>query len=526
MPTNTGDLMEKVYDLFSGIYAATAGDGAFLAFEKLGVPITPGMFKLQPTDTTFSSALAVERLSEIGNAVLEIEGDAVRRSNRTVPAITELMLTQSMPSSSDANAMASLGKAKTTASQAFDVTLGSMDGMFRFHPIYASPVNWYDPTVSDNWTAHTMGKQEGPPPTVAPPPPQRRIRLDRPTWRVVPKDIQPDLSQPNSRTNPIYAALATSEQGAPVRNSTADAAQSSVRRQMFTVGRPAPTIAPQQRKSFPSGFLGKLAMAAGSAIASQPDSTSAASILKNAGIKMIAEATTHVDANTTSRPVSTENIDMSFEHCVVTLHRPWWPEVFLMLKHWFVPGYECAEFSDGSGSEDSGLLPVLTSGFVAIRNLRISSKWSSDDLQAVQGSASFGPFSLVGRTYDAGTGTLTAPGIQIIGWFCEALPILPPDSDPAMAPPEVTSSGPSQDQSPPSAPGPTSPSAGNPSSSPSSGPTSPQASEGSASSSSSSASSTPADPSSSPPVETPSSPPVDNSSGPPADAGTASESTK
>ena len=482
MPTDTGDLMEKVYDLFSSVYAARAGDGAFLAFEKLGVPITQGMFKLQPTDTTFSAALAVERLSEIGNAVLEVDGDSVRRSNRTVPAMTELMLTQSMPVTSDANAMASLGKAKNTASQAFDVTLGSMDGMFRFHPIYASPVDWYDPTAIDNWTAHTVGKQEGPPQTATPHPPPRAVSLDRPTWRVVPSNIQPTLSQPVSRTNPIYAALATSEQVAPIRRSPADAAKFNVRPQLFAMRRPAPSIA-----ALSSSFLQRVATAVSSG-----EATPVASVMKTAGLSVMAEATAELQANTTSRPVSTNSIDMSFEHCVVTLNRPWWPEVFLMLKHWFVPGYACAEFSDGFGSEDSGLLPVLASGFVAVRNLKISTKWSNDDVAAMQGSASFGPFSLVGRTYDAGTGTLTCPGIQIIGWFCEALPILPPAADPAMAPPEDTSSA--------------APHAG--SSSPPSGTTSSPASGAS--------SSPPSDTTSSPPADAPS----DASSSLSADVGT------
>jgi hypothetical protein len=133
-------------------------------------------------------------------------------------------------------------------------------------------------------------------------------------------------------------------------------------------------------------------------------------------------------------------MDMSFEHCVVTLNRPWWPEVFLMIRGWFVPGYASAEFSNGKGNGDPGLLPVLASGFVAIRNLKISTKWSDDDLVAMQKSASFGRFSLVGRTYDSQTGTLSCPGIQIIGWFCEALPILPPASDPAIAAAQADSS--------------------------------------------------------------------------------------
>lgn len=496
MPTDTGDLMEKVYDLFSGIYAAEAGDGAFLAFEKLGVPITPGMFKLQSTDTQFSPALAVERLSEIGNAVLQVDGDSVRRSNRTVPAMTELMLTQSMPISPDANAMASLGRARTTAAQAFDVTLGSMDGMFRFHPVYASPTDWYDPSANDNWTGHTIGKQEGLPPPAQPaqpaPPgrPSPKFQHQQLTWRIAPKNIQPDLSEPVSRTNRLYSTLATSPQFATIQNSPTARAQFAARPQMFTKPGPAPSSAPKGG-FLASGFLQRVANAA-STIASSGQPTTAASIMKTAGPLIMAQATGQLQANTTAQPVSTNSIDMSFEHCVVTLNRPWWPEVFLMLKQWFVPGYACAEFSDGTGGEDAGLLPILASGFVAIRNLKISTKWSNDDIAAMQGAASFGPFSLVGRTYDAGTGTLTCPGIQIIGWFCEALPILPPNSDPAIDPPPQATPSTPQD-------GATSPPSGTTSSPPGDTSSSPRS-----------------DTTSSPPADAPS----DASSSPSADAGT------
>lgn len=499
MPTDTGDLMEKVYDLFSGIYAAEAGDGAFLAFEKLGVPITPGMFKLQSTDTQFSPALAVERLSEIGNAVLQVDGDSVRRSNRTVPAMTELMLTQSMPISPDANAMASLGRARTTAAQAFDVTLGSMDGMFRFHPVYASPTDWYDPSANDNWTGHTIGKQEGLPPPAQPAQPAQPAPPGRPspkfqhqqlTWRIAPKNIQPDLSEPVSRTNRLYSTLATSPQFATIQNSPTARAQFAARPQMFTKPGPAPSSAPKGG-FLASGFLQRVANAA-STIASSGQPTTAASIMKTAGPLIMAQATGQLQANTTAQPVSTNSIDMSFEHCVVTLNRPWWPEVFLMLKQWFVPGYACAEFSDGTGGEDAGLLPILASGFVAIRNLKISTKWSNDDIAAMQGAASFGPFSLVGRTYDAGTGTLTCPGIQIIGWFCEALPILPPNSDPAIDPPPQATPSTPQD-------GATSPPSGTTSSPPGDTSSSPRS-----------------DTTSSPPADAPS----DASSSPSADAGT------
>ena len=84
MPTGTANLMENIYDLLSGLYRSSTAGTAFLAFEKLGVPISTGMFKLQPTDTALSPALGVERVSEIANAVLSAEADSIVRSNRTI----------------------------------------------------------------------------------------------------------------------------------------------------------------------------------------------------------------------------------------------------------------------------------------------------------------------------------------------------------------------------------------------------------------------------------------------------------
>jgi hypothetical protein len=575
MPTDTGDLMEKVYDLFSGIYASTSGSGAFLAFEKLGVPVTPGMFKLTPTDTALSPALAVQRLSEIGNAVLEVDGNSLRRSNRTVDAMAELMLTQAMPVTPEA--MASLGSAKTIASQAFDATLGSLDGMFRFHPVYGSPKDWYDPEAKDNWTLHTVGERDAPPTTTTSAPQPRPVQLNRPTWGIVPIKMQSTLSQPISRTHPIFAVMAESRQVRVAENVSASPALGSIHPQMMVMSRPqvasiagGVTISPLAMRNVamaepttlaPSPSLGAcpaggvhnhqgsgdytlvlnapgahgqnnwrwcnkcqgLAFAGASSPGACPaggvhdhegsgDYTLAMNVpgalgqsnwrwcnkcqglafagstspgacpaggvhdhqgsgdyilvgnapgapgqnnwrwcnkcqglafagtldIKTAGPLVMADVTAQLHATTTAQPVATNSMDISFEHCIVTLTRPWWPEVFLMVRNWFVPGYPRAAFSNAKGDGDLGLLPVLASGFVAIRNLKISTQWSDDDLAAMQKSASFGPFSLVGREFNAGTGTLSCPGIQIVGWFCEALPILPPASDPTMAEPQGT----------------------------------------------------------------------------------------
>jgi hypothetical protein len=145
------------------------------------------------------------------------------------------------------------------------------------------------------------------------------------------------------------------------------------------------------------------------------------------------QETAAVSVNATARPVSGSDIFITFEYCVVSLDWPWIAEAFLLLRNWFVPGYAQSSVSNGSGLLDTGLLPALPTGFILIRKLEIQANWGQSDLDAIQGAAGFGPFSLAGRSYNDQTGLLTCDGMQIIGWFCSALPQLPPCPDPHLA---------------------------------------------------------------------------------------------
>ena len=103
MPTDTANLMQKVYDLFSALYASKGGSDAFLAFET-GVPFTKDMFTLNGVT---SPALAIESQSGIANAVLTVQGDFVERTSRTVEGQTGFLLEGS--TAIDADSMALLG---------------------------------------------------------------------------------------------------------------------------------------------------------------------------------------------------------------------------------------------------------------------------------------------------------------------------------------------------------------------------------------------------------------------------------
>ena len=188
MPVSTTDLMQKIYDVFASAYAARGKGTAFLAFEKLGVPLTDNMFKLQETDPSPSPALACERLTEIAIRVIEADADSVIRTSRNVDAMAELLLTEAMPLAPERMAM--LGAARDSAKKDFDLELGSLDGLSRFHPVKASPPDWYVSANTANWISHTVGdhQQTGPMPVPAGPsmPPRHTLTMTAPAWRVMP----------------------------------------------------------------------------------------------------------------------------------------------------------------------------------------------------------------------------------------------------------------------------------------------------------------------------------------------------
>jgi hypothetical protein len=400
MPIDTTNLMQEIYDLFSNIYAKSSSKDAFLAFEVLGIPVSEGMFKLDASDNNMSQPLAVERLSEMTNQIAHIQDNSVTRGLGTVDGTIELVLDASVPVNADA--MTSLGAVKRNASTEFDITLGSMDGVpnHRFHPVSASPTDWYVPTANANWTAHSSGQPQTQPPPAKTPPPKP---LPPPVWRVVPAQFQPVLSQPVSVAHPLLST-ATFTRAAVVKP------------QPLAASRVAFAAAPT---SAASPVLTRTQVAA----------SPAATQLSKASQLTVAVA--NLSAVTTAQPVASNSLDIRFDHCVVTLNRPWFPDTMLLMRNWYLPGYSQGEICNGTGAHDPGILPVVTTGFVAIRNLSITANWSQQDLSAIQSSASLGPFSLIGRSFNTTTGTLSCSGMQVIGWFCSALPVLPPLPDPA-----------------------------------------------------------------------------------------------
>ena len=421
MPTDPSDLMGKVYDYFSGLYATASKTQAFLAFEPLGLPMPASSFKDNATDAALDPAMATYILSLVADTTCAVNGSSLVRGSLKLNTIMKLFLEGSLPA--DASGAPLVGAAKLDAQEAFGSTL-PVPGPIpqRYYPAVAQPANWYDPAVGDNWATYSSETAKPAAAAVPPPPPLPRPFPDRSTdlacSRASPKPVA--RSRPRGRFRPVFVPALR------WRPPT-----SGCFRGMEPI-MAAPVAAP------PGLFFARPSTVFHPA-------TSAVLHVEPPPV-VSGPPAPPPPPPPKPQPVATNGISISFEHCVCTLDRPWVPDALLLLRDWFVPGYMRGEFSNGTGAGDAGLAAsIVTTGFVAVRNLKITAQWSAADLQAIQSSPSFGPFTIDGHL-DAGTGTVSFAGIQIVGWFCAPFPDLPPVSDPSLAPPAPPAN-------PPAAPG-------------------------------------------------------------------------
>ncbi len=119
--------------------------------------------------------------------------------------------------------------------------------------------------------------------------------------------------------------------------------------------------------------------------------------------------------------VDTNSISIKFDYCYVRIDRPWFSEMLCIAnRSWYIPGWRTGSLND---NVQFCYMPI---GFVAIKDLEISSNWSQADKEKLKDVTSFGPFDISGENIFE-KNTLSKKGIQIIGWMLQELPALPPN---------------------------------------------------------------------------------------------------
>ncbi|MEU4039669.1 hypothetical protein [Streptomyces collinus] len=139
-----------------------------------------------------------------------------------------------------------------------------------------------------------------------------------------------------------------------------------------------------------------------------------------------------VDVTAKVAPAATDTpsgVELSFQYRVIGLQRPWLRAHLCQLGGWAIPGLPAGGLSNGMPEGNSGILPVLTTRMLVVRNLVAKAHWSDTD-RARAASAetlALGPFALAGA---AGSGSeLTRPAPQVVAWLAAVLPACPPPGE-------------------------------------------------------------------------------------------------
>jgi hypothetical protein len=127
-----------------------------------------------------------------------------------------------------------------------------------------------------------------------------------------------------------------------------------------------------------------------------------------------------------TKPVSpaTNGFSISFRFCRVNIDRPWFKLALLAMPNWFMFNTNARAYSTGSIDDNPGMFPLLPLSLVAIRDLRITANWSSEDRDNLSKAVSFGFFDL--RNGQFSQNTYEVKGLQIIAWISRLTPPLPP----------------------------------------------------------------------------------------------------
>jgi hypothetical protein len=423
-------LIQEFYDTFIALYHKTAGPsggGAFLAFEPIGTALTPDMFDLPPGG--FSPLLAAERFSTLANTLPELDGTTITGpSIRSADGLYEMLMigAQPLPSSDRSG----FDRFKSEALELFDRAKAHPllhDGR-EYRTAVATPPDWCAPATT--WVKRTFSTEErtqsetGPVKMAQ----SKNLVVERWAWRVAPPDVALALDNPGAVHQMVSAKAVTiaglkqpqrmmMSSATPIfKASPALMASAAVRPLTFGtktfVQRPLATFIP------PPNTQAKLAV-------TRPE--------------LQAAAAQQLSNEAKPQEVTSKSLSLSFDYCLVTVTRPWLSTPLLAMKSWFIDGHKAGELASGEGT-GTGAFEVIPMAALAVKNLEIKAAWSTEERAAAAGFMKLGPFSLLGRTSSgAELNAISCPGMQIIAWICQAMPLLPPAADPALAaaPPDV-----------------------------------------------------------------------------------------
>ncbi|MEV4925095.1 hypothetical protein [Streptomyces roseoverticillatus] len=140
-----------------------------------------------------------------------------------------------------------------------------------------------------------------------------------------------------------------------------------------------------------------------------------------------------VDVTAKVAPADTDTpsgVELSFQYRVIGLQRPWLRAHLCQLGGWAIPGLPAGGLSNGMPEGNPGILPLITTRMLVVRNLVAKARWSDADhaRAASAETLALGPFTLTGAV-SGDTSELTRPAPQVVAWLAAVLPASPPPGE-------------------------------------------------------------------------------------------------
>ncbi|BDT87371.1 hypothetical protein GV791_09340 [Nocardia cyriacigeorgica] len=474
MPSTIDDLAEALRQFFATKFPPTGNGGqgsTLLYFDPLGFPLSASEFSGTGPDHA-GDLLAHQRAAELADQIPAAnaltQGTYIPRGGSKLSRwYASLVRGSGRPPPSEASALAAFEAAKTEAMQSLSnnelAVVSALDGSTaatgtndRYYATSMTPVDWYEET-STVWQTYSLEATDDPtpapsaPPWVPPKPPMRYRVLPIPDWDPIDphsgRTISAIVDYVRVATeSERLRELTTGESNTPDSMGpwhSAAVDERAIRELVLTGELPSLTPdriglavseltqeTPRRTRLVNSIRTTPVVDDTGWRIIVADDTVTETALFGwNPSDFAVAGERSTVDAvleATTATEPSSSDISVQFEYCLVRFDRPWWDDVFLSRSDWQVAGYASGQLSSGGAGQPIDPLTMVTVGMLVIRNLSITARWSSTDLQSLPRSTSIGPFCIAAASFDGATGKLTRNGYQAIAWLCQVPPKLPP----------------------------------------------------------------------------------------------------
>lgn len=410
---NTIDFMNAVHDEVARVLGDA--DGGFMQLAWPGMPLNPADFRrADAPHGAVDPDIAMESLAALANIVPTFNKIRFQNSGFDVDDLYEILLTSAIPTGATADTVAddprhrrfcAAQRALMQARRGRHADPGAT-----YYPCTASPTAWYDEAATAGWTTIQLGHADIKPASASNMSCSSFARsggleLARTgAWRL----RAAVLDNAAIRNKLRAAALARPGPGKRPLDAPASAARST---ELF-----APAAAPTHA-------IGRGGLDIDSVDLLRRD-LGVIDLARRLAVKNL------FDRQTPALPPSptTDGFNCSFRACRVDIARPWLDLDLLGAGDWWMCATPAGAYSTGDADVNAGMFPLLTTSFVAIRDLKLAANWAQDDRKHLGNAASFGCFDL--RNGIVANNTIEVKGLQIIAWMSRVMPRLPPESAP------------------------------------------------------------------------------------------------